>query len=421
MRPTTHRSHRRPPLGALATALLAITAGGARADEPSPYYIGASQSITHDSNVDRTPVARGDTYYTTSLLGGFDQTISRQHLHGSATVGYSKYNSQDSLNNTSYSVAAGWDWATIEQLSGSFNASAGQSLATLYGNSTATTQTCGTATTATCPRNLVKTDQVSASVNWGGAGRLGVFANAGHSRVRYSDASTQSLGGDSSGDTGSLGVNYNVGPEITTGVAARVTRTHQANAPVFGPTGIIYQSQTTTGRNLDLTGSWRSTAQTNMNARLSWTRQTSDNGGNDFSGLTGSIGASYAPTAKLAFNASYSRDAGTNGQYFNSINLQAGTKTTYLSQNSTTSDSLGLGATYAATAKVSVSANAQYRRSSYDGNIGSDNYKLASLGANWAATRYASLGCNVSHESRSLQAASYSANIVGCTATITLR
>ena len=430
MRITIPRQPRLSARAAIAGAALLAIAGSARADEPSPWYIGASQGITHDSNVNRVPNGVGDTYYTTSLLGGFDQSIGRQHLHGSATVGYNKYRDQSELDNTSYSAAAGWDWATIENLSGNVNASAGQSLATLYGNTLPNgAQACGTTTTTSCTaRNLVKTDQISTGINWGGAGRLALFGNYGHSRVRYSDSSAQSLPGQSSGDTGSVGVNYNLGAEITLGVAGRFTRTRQPYAIplVPDPTGPAdYRADSTRGRNLDLLGSWRSTAQTNVNARLSWTRQTSDSGGQDFSGLTGSIGANYAPTGKLAFNASYSRDAGTNGQYFNSIDLQAGTRTTYLSQNSSVSDSLGLGATYAATAKVNVSASAQYRRSHYNSGVStpefSDTYRLASLGANWAATRNASLGCNVSHENRNLTVTSYSANVVGCTATITLR
>ncbi len=407
MRTTTPRLPRRPLPAAVATALLTLSAGSVLADEPSPYYIGASLGVTHDSNVYRIANGRGDTYYTTSLLGGFDQSISRQHVYASANVGYNKYSSESTLNNTSYAVAAGWDWATINELSGNLNASANQSLATLYGN----------ALQPSTERNLVRTDQVSGGVTWGGAGRLSVSGNYAHSRVHYSNAAN-----DSSGDTASAGLNYRVGADITVGVASRFTRTRQEATQALGPTGVVtLPASTTNGRNLDLTASWRSTAQTNLSARLSWTRQTSDNGQQDFSGLTGSLNANYAPTGKLTFNASYSRDAGTNGTYFNSVNLQAGTVNTYLSQNSTTSDALGLTAAYAATAKVTATAGLQYRRARYDNSGLSDTFRVATLGANWAATRNASLGCNVSHESRSLTVNAYSANVVGCTATISLR
>ncbi len=50
MRTHQNRTPRRSAIGALAAVLLAVPAA-ARADEPSPWYIGASQAFTHDSNV----------------------------------------------------------------------------------------------------------------------------------------------------------------------------------------------------------------------------------------------------------------------------------------------------------------------------------------------------------------------------------
>src|SRR5204863_3882657 len=134
------------------------TAIAAWADEPSPWYIGVSQGFTHDSNVYRTPDGPGDNYSTTSLLGGFDQPIGRQRLHASARVGYNRYQDQRALDNTGYSVDAGWDWATIEKLSGSLSANATQSLAQFNGN----------ATQPTTDRNVLKAAQSNASARLGG-------------------------------------------------------------------------------------------------------------------------------------------------------------------------------------------------------------------------------------------------------------
>jgi hypothetical protein len=414
MQTQTTRSFRRTAIGSLTATLLSTATLVAWADEPSPWYIGASQAFTHDSNVYRVTNGPGDNYSTTSLLGGFDQPIGRQRLHATAQVGYNKYQDQSTLDNTSYAVNAGWDWATIEKLSGSVNASASQSLATLNGN----------AVQPTLERNQLKAEQINASVRWGGDSLVSVFGNYGHSRVRFS--ALPSLPSDSTGDTASVGVNYRLGGDLTVGTALRFTHTDSpfAIALVPNPTGPSdYAADSSNGRNLDLLADWRYSAQTNVSARLSWTHQTYNVSPRSFSGLTGAVSANYAPTAKLTFSGSISREAGTNGSYFNVINASTGDQSAFVTQNSTTTDSLILGATYAATAKISVNAGVVYRRATYDtgNNDFSDNYRRATLGVNWAVTRSALLACNVSRESRSLIVNAYDANVFGCLAQITLR
>ena len=408
------RTFHRSAIGSLAATLLSATSLGAWADEPSPWYIGASQGFTHDSNVYRIPNGTGDNYSTTSLLGGFDQPIGRQRLHATARIGYNKYQDQSVLDNTSYAVNAGWDWTTIEKLSGSVNASASQALATLNGNSIQ----------PTTDRNLLKIEQINASVRWGGDSLLSVFGNYGHSRVRYS--ALQSLPSESDGDTASVGVNYRLSADLSVGSAVRFTRTDSPfSIPIVAdPVGPgDYRSDTSDGRNLDLLADWRYSAQTGVSARLSWTRQTYASSNRDFSGLTGAVTANYAPTAKLAFSASITRDAGTNGTYFNVVNPSSGDETTFLSENSTTTDGLTLGASYAATAKISAIAGFVYRRATYGtgANDFADNFRRATLGVNYAVTRSALLACNLSRDSRSSIVNSYDANVFGCSAQITLR
>jgi hypothetical protein len=415
---TRRASPRRIARPLLATLVAAAACGSAQAEDPSPWYIGASVGVTHDSNVFRTPDPISDSYVTTSLLGGFDQAIGRQRLHATARVGYSKYQERDELNNTNYAVAAGWDWATIEKLSGSVNIGAQRALAQLNGNTSI----------PSTRRNLVNTDQVSTDVRWGGDGLVTLFANYGHSRVRYS--STEFISSKSSGDSGSLGVNYRLGGSTTVGAAIRLTRTVSPYgiATTLLPTSTDdFASITSSGRNLDLLANWVYSPQTSVNARLSFTRQT-ESGGVDrsFSGLTGAVSANYAPTAKLAFTASYSRDAGTNATYFNTVGTNSGSTVTAVSglnQSSRTTNLFALGATYAATAKISVNSGVQYRRSTLEGG-GNDNISLYTLGATYAVARNWQLACNLGHESRSVTGGfgyDYTANTVGCSAQFTLR
>lgn len=415
------RRCRRPLIAALAT----LASTGAWADEPSPWYFGVSQSLTRDSNVYRLadgvvdPDGRSDTYSSTGLLGGLDQKVGRQRFYGTADLRYNRYQNHDSLNNTSYGLNAGWDWATVWNLSGGVNVSANQSLAQFNGNT-------AVPTTNTTTRNVVRTDQIGANAAWGGSGLLSIQGGYTHSRVKYSDDSSGNS--DSTGDTGTVGAYYSVSPDVTAGIALRLTKTDGASS----------LTNSSDGRNVDLSLNWRYTVQTGVNARLSWTRQSNSGGGSqDFSGLTGSIAANYAPTAKLAFSVSYNRDAGSNGTFFNAP-ASTGTTTPVtpiLFENSQVADSLSVGANYAATAKIAVNAGYQYRKSritnattvggsSAAGEEYNDKLQSASLGASWAIARAWQLTCNLLHEKRDVTSTvgyAYSANVASCSAQLTFR
>ncbi len=416
-----------------AAALLLAGATAARADEPSPWYLGVSQGFTHDSNVYRFAGGPGDSYSTTSLIGGFDQPISRQRLHANARVGYNKYQTESRLDNTSYSLGAGIDWATIEKLTGSVNVSASQSLAQFNGNQNVILPD-GTIAPNTAEKNVLKAQQLSADIRWGGDGLLSLFGNYSHSRARYSGI--QSLVSNSTTDSGSVGFNYRLGGRTTVGAALRTTRTDYPYGiapspivlgsvpPVRNPAlddPAAYGPDRSTSNNLDLLGDWRYSEQTGVKARLSYSRVTYDNSGRDFSGLTGSLDATYAPTAKLAFNASISRDAGSNTTSATYFDPATGQQNTFQTGSNQTSDTLVFGANYAATAKTSFYANAVYRRGSNDNSSASDNFRTFSVGVNYVPARAWQLGCNLSHESRSSGPSSYDANVIGCNAQFTLR
>jgi hypothetical protein len=202
---------------------------------------------------------------------------------------------------------------------------------------------------------------------------------------------------------------------------------------------------TETGKYLDLLADWQSTAQTSLSTRLSWARQSNSQiDSRDFSGLTGSITGTYAPTAKTSLNATLSRDAGINGNFFT---LSPSTPTTPgvpapapvrgLSESSQVTNSLSLGANYAATAKITVAAGGHWRHAKLVDTTSvagtpatyerTDTSRLYSLGLTYAIARGWDLGCSYSHATRDLDASaftvgiSYSANVASCYAQFTLR
>lgn len=417
----------------MAAVIAAAASCGAWAADGDPYYIGLNQAFTQDSNVFRTPDGPGGLYSTTSLLGGFDQSFGRQRIRASANVGYNKYRDDPQpdptpnpsiLNNTSYIVNAAWDWSTVEKLSGSFSFNANQGLATLNNNSNINQPSA--------ERNILNANQFRADLRLGGDGQMSLEGYAAHGRVKYS--APDYFQDEATGNTGSFGAYFRPDADLKLGVAARFTRTVSPYA--IAPTATTdYQSNTEDTRNVDLTLDWRSTAQTNVNARLSWTRLTSyplDE--RDTSGLSGVVTANYAPTAKLTFNASASYQPGTYTSFFSSSGSTPGAPVSNLAASSETTTSYSLGAGYAATAKIALSAgyqhsNAKYVNTQTVGGISSstefnDVYARMYLGATYELTRNWLFGCNLARETRDVGGSdsfAYSANVATCSAQFTFR
>ena len=416
-----------------AVSCAALVAMSAQAQEdPSPYFIGIKQVLTHDSNVFRVNDGPSDSYSTTSLLGGFDQKISRQRVYLNANIARNLYRNETELNNTSYGLNTGWDWQTIEKLSGTLTAGLNRSLASQSDSSTISQNV----------NNEVTTQHYGATARWGGESILTLEGAYAHNKVSYSEQST----GDSTGDTGSVGLYYRPGATLRLGTAVRYSRSKTPLGATL--TDGTLGPNTETGKYLDLLADWQPTSQTSLNTRLSWARQSNSQvDSRDFSGLTGSIIGTYAPTAKVSLNATLSRDAGVNGTFFtlspSTTTVTPGTPAPApvrgLSESSQITNSASLGATYAATAKIAVKAGAHWRHAklvdsapvagtttltTYERN---DNSRLYSLGVTWAISRAWDLGCNYSHSTRDLDASaitagiSYTANVASCYAQFMLR
>ena len=119
-----------PTARALGMCLGLAFAAGACA-ETSPYYIGVNQAFGYMSNLyssQRNELA--SALSTTSIVGGFDQPVGRQRFYGSGNFGYNYFFNEEArvLNSNSYGLNIGWDWQTIERLSGTARLSASQSL-----------------------------------------------------------------------------------------------------------------------------------------------------------------------------------------------------------------------------------------------------------------------------------------------------
>jgi hypothetical protein len=412
----------RPRLAPVVVALLGIGGAGGVAAQVSPYYIGAAQAFSHDSNIFR--VADGnprisDVWSTTSLLAGIDQPIGRQRVYADANIAYNKYQDLDQLDGTGYIVGLGLDWATVERLSGTLKFNASEALAD-YGSAD---------TPATTEKNIERSQEALASVRLGGAAsRFNLEGTLSHRELNYSLDSWDRY--EYRRDTVGLGVIYRPSGALTLGVGARYTR---GTFPRFtkDPSG-AYIADDYDRNDVDLTAVWEATGASRVNARISFTDESHDiAGARDFSDWTGAIAWDWRPTGKLRFLTELARDS---GQELNPLSSTGGAISA-VGDTSQLADKIQVQAFYDATAKIQLNALARYtHRSLVDtlsvgggGTItsaGNDDTTTLSLGIRYNPTRTIQIGCSIGTESRNADSTvsyDYSANAASCFAQIRLQ
>ena len=390
----------------LAFVTLGITAAGAVHAQQSPYYIGASQTFTHDSNLFRLAdgaalpvgaVSRSDTISTTSLLAGIDQPIGRQRLFGDVAIRHNRFADNDQLDNTGYGVGLGIDWATVNQLSGTVSYTASQTLSSFADG----------VGSITAP-NKERSQQFLARGRLGGASLLSAEATYIFRKRDYSAATPAAQANEFDQNSLGLGLLYRPSGLLTLGTGVRHTRgSFDALADDFDR------------NDLDLTAVWVPSGLSKVAARLSYSKEEHDVPAvatlRDFSGVTGSLTWEYKPTGKLTFITDLIRDtgaeAGFDGFTFNNTN-PAG-------NNSQVTSAARVRAHWDATAKIGVDAGARYAERKLLGG-GDDKTGTLTLAANYLATRNILLGCQLAHEKRG-GSTSYTANTAGCSAQVTLR
>jgi hypothetical protein len=406
----------------VVVAMVGIAAAPGVSAQLSPYYIGASQAFSRDSNIFR--VADGvskssDVWSTTSLLAGIDQQISRQRVYADAAIRYNKYQDLDQLDHTAYRVGLGLDWATVERLSGRLSFNAAEGLGS-YGAAD---------TPATTEKNIERSQEALASVRLGGAAaRLNLEGTLSHRELNYSLEAWDRY--EYRRDTVGLGVIYRPSGALTLGAGARHTR---GTFPRFtqDPSG-AFIADDYDRNDIDLTAVWEATGASRVNARISVTDESHDiAGARDFSDVTGAIAWDWRPTGKLRFLTELARDS---GQELNPLTSAGGTISA-VGDTSQLADQLQVQAFYEATAKIQLNALARYtHRSLVDtlsigggGTItsaGNDNTTTLSLGARYNPTRTIQIGCSIGTESRNADSTvsyDYSAEYASCFAQILLR
>jgi hypothetical protein len=409
---------------AFVAALAAAASCHAWADEPSPYYLGVSGAVTRNSNVfqQANANAQGDTYYSAGLLAGIDQMIGRQHLYANGSIATNRYQDFKQLDNTSYDLAAGLDWATIEKLTGTLRYDVRQGLVNYAdANLSATTLTI---------KDLQRTQQLSASARYGSVPGIAFDGGLTHRRVDFSAVEDRR---DYSQDVARLGVLWGKSDLLTLGVGGRWTEGDYPQAVIKAAIPEIPATATTPfaprqdaefghdksrRRDVDFTAKWSPSGVSVIDGRISLTRETHTQPTiPTFSGLTGAIGWKYKPAGRLSYTALLSRDTASENTF---ATLPVGSAPVRVNNDRLTTVA-AVSAIYELTAKTSL--NAQYRHDSgsvfsVDGTSGHSSTDNIGLGVLYNPTRHVTLACNLSHESRS---SVYKTNLATCSAQFVLR
>jgi hypothetical protein len=390
----------RPRLAHAACAALALQAIGVAA-QTSPYYLGASQTFQHESNLLRLATSQAapegysqaDTVSSTALLAGLDQTIGRQRLYANLALRNNRYSRNGLFNNTGYSAVAGLDWQTIERLSGSLSASANRSLQRFN------TEEIGFQT----QRNLESVETLSASANLGLVTQYSLELTGGRRQVSNSlqDPGVQSRRFVQ--DNAALGLRWRPSSGASLGVALGST---QGRYPRFRTNAAgEYEADRFKRNDIEFSATLKPTGISTLDARISSGRTTYDlNRQRNFSGVTGSLAWGWQPTGKLRTSTSYTRETGQDSYLTTVFNTPA--TSDYSRVTSATRAQLY----YDFSAKLAFNTGVTY----YDRAIvrtidnpierldasGRELSTVFTLGARWAPTRSAMLGCDYSHEGR---------------------
>ncbi|MFO1275009.1 MAG: hypothetical protein U1F21_03100 [Sphaerotilus natans] len=347
-----------------AALLLALPAAQA---ETSPWYIGASQAFTRNSNVFYAPDDRAlsDTISTTGVRLGLDQPISRQRLSASVSANSNRYSSLDYLNHTDYSLDTKLDLETVEHISGQISFQAAQSLPkdqNLY---------------STGERNLLTTRALNARGQIGLGSTMWSFdAGAATNQIRYSASNYKGNNYDQS--SVNAGLRYRPASGLTLGASLR-----------RGKVDYVDSGVKLDRNDLDLLAWASDGGASSYDARLSMTRSESLQSNRTNRTWTGTAGWTWKPTGKLSTALRLTRD-NSDASYdyaLGSLSINGGNRT----EISTT---LSLNANWQATSKISVGGNLAYARRSLDQTF----LTVVGIVPVSASDRTTSLGLNISYE-----------------------
>lgn len=287
----------------IATVLLAASAAQA---QTSPWYLGTALSVNHDNNLlrlgrEQPPPggeSQADTVTSTALVGGLDQPVGRQRFTGSATLRDNRFERNEKYNNQSYNGALGWQWSSVNRLSGSLSVGATRNLSTFNADGV------GVLTA----RNYETTQGVSGSVSLGVVTEWSLELGGGTRRVRNSLEDPLARSRDYDQDDASAGLAWRPSNLFNLGLAVREVK---VVFPRFRSNNGADEEDRFKQQQLELTGQWQAGGASVLDLRLaSGDTGYETNAARDFKSTGGSIGWAWQPLGRLRVVSRISRDDG---------------------------------------------------------------------------------------------------------------
>ncbi|HRP27258.1 MAG TPA: hypothetical protein PLG77_02360 [Burkholderiaceae bacterium] len=359
----------------------------------NPYYIGVNQAFSYNSNLYSSRTNELSSWYsTTSIVGGFDQPVGRQRFYGSGNFGYNYFFNESArdLNSNSYGLNLGWDWQTIERLSGTARFSSNQSL--VYYD------IAGGLPNAR-EKNIQNVSELDLTGRYGISPDIGLNLGYTYRKVNFSlDTYADE---EYNQNVAIIGLSYGTRRILNFGAGFRFTRTEYPYYPHPFPSTEL--GDTGDGKNFDFTIKWIPSGLSTVDVRLSYSNINYDiNQARDFNGFNGSLSWTWQPTGKIKSTLALIGAPGYASTFYAFVGEPVRV------DNSRFTRTVRWNGTYLATGKTSFNASLNLTKDYLEQTIfsstqqGSDLLTTGSLGVSYAPTRNSLLSCNVSYTDRSV-------------------
>ena len=356
----------------------------------------------HDDNLFRVPEnepafdnKRGDSWVQTEVGLIFDKTYSRQRIQAVGKLSKVKFDHFDQLDYDGKDMQATWHWQLGNRFEGKAGATYAQTLA---------------------PYTDFRSDQRNLRRQrrqfFEGTYKLHPSwrARAAVSRDKWTYELLAQRFNNRTEKTAELEAGYEARSGSSVGL---VLRQIKGEYPFRRPVGPALLNNDFTQDELKLRVNWLAGGSTTIQALVGYAqREQPSFGEGKTSGANGRITALYTPRGKVSYKASVWRDFAPLESTVVSYTLNKGAS---------------IGATWDATAKVRVEADAIYEKRDYNPRLAllgasdlNDSIRSASVRATWAVKRKVQLSAGYQHQARSgspvLGTGKFSANVVSINA-----
>ncbi len=378
-----------------AFAVLSTISSLACADT-SPYTLGITERVQHDSNLFRAqdggPIS-ADWSSSTGLIGSYNQGIGRETLKANAEVDLVRYLRNDQLNALAHNVGIEGDWSTVGHLSGEWGFTNAQQLYTynLYSVDAAAVLR---------EPNTLKTNQGFARVHLGVVTRWTIDAILNGLDRNYSAATYAPY--DLRRWDATLGTTYQFSPDLSTTVSYRRTK---GRYPNFNPNG----GDDFTRDDFILGAVYSPSGASTLRLHVS-TGQENHSAANTRNSQNWAADAQWIwqATGRTQFTVDFLRDD-DNGS----------TDTPFFAGQLASNDArqrkaVSVGLTYEVTAKINARLTGGYSHRDLDNafagqsqfdRIGADRLYTAAFNLDYVPTRNSKLSCGASKEQRTTSGA----------------